>query len=64
MKIEVGDIVETKKKHPCGSFQFEILRKGVDFKMKCLVCSKEIWVERIKLEKKIKKINNESVRKT
>ncbi len=64
MKIEVGDIVETKKKHPCGSFKFEILRKGVDFKMKCLVCSKEIWVERIKLEKKIKKINNESVRKT
>ena len=35
---EIGDIVETKKQHPCGSKTWEITRVGVDFKLKCTNC--------------------------
>ena len=43
---EVGDIVTLKKKHPCGSSDWEILRVGADFKLKCMGCSHEIMVKR------------------
>lgn len=55
-RIETGDIIETKKQHPCGSKKFEITRTGMDFRMKCSVCEKEIWIRRDKLEKRIKKL--------
>ena len=35
MDYKVGDIVKTKKPHPCGSNEWEILRVGLDFKLKC-----------------------------
>jgi len=56
MDLKVGDVVETKKSHPCGSNQFEILRIGMDFRIKCLGCEKQIWIERPNLEKRIKKV--------
>jgi hypothetical protein len=59
MKIDVGDIVTTKKAHPCGSNQFKITRTGMDFRMKCMGCGKELWITRVKLEKRIKKIDKE-----
>lgn len=55
-KIENGDVIETKKQHPCGSKKFEITRTGMDFRMKCFGCQKEIWVKREKLEKRIKNV--------
>jgi hypothetical protein len=54
--ISVGDIVEVKKTHPCGGNKWEILRVGVDFKMKCATCGHIIMVERPKALKMIKKI--------
>lgn len=48
---EVGDIVTLKKKHPCGSSDWEILRVGADFKLKCMGCSHEIMVKRSLVEK-------------
>lgn len=56
MDLNVGDIVELKKKHPCGSFEFEITRTGMDFRIKCIQCEKEVWLSRVKLERRIKKI--------
>ena len=53
MDIRVGDIVKTKKKYPCGGDNFEIERAGMDFRMKCSVCSKQIWISRVNLEKRI-----------
>ena len=38
MEYNVGDVVQTKKQHPCGSKLWEITRVGVDFKLKCLGC--------------------------
>ena len=51
----IGDIVQTKKKHPCGSDTWEITRIGVDFKLKCTGCDHVIMVEREKAYKMIKK---------
>lgn len=56
MEIKIGDIINTKKKHPCGSYQFEILRVGMDFRMRCVICDKQIWISRTNLEKRITSI--------
>ena len=52
---EVGDVVETKKQHPCGSKLWEITRIGVDFKLKCKGCAHVIMIEREKALKSIKR---------
>ncbi|MEW9121401.1 MAG: DUF951 domain-containing protein [Thermotaleaceae bacterium] len=56
MDLRVGDIIEVKKGHPCGSKEFEITRTGMDFRIKCGGCGREVWIPRVKLEKRIKKI--------
>jgi len=56
MVVKVGDIVEMKKKHPCGNKKFLILRTGLDYKLKCEKCGHEIMVPRLKIERNIKKI--------
>ena len=48
---EVGDIVKLKKKHPCGAFEWEILRVGADFRLKCVGCGHQIMVPRTLVEK-------------
>ena len=56
MKLFLNDIVELKKQHPCGSKQWEILRTGADFRIKCVGCGHQLMLPRPKLEKSIKKI--------
>lgn len=55
MEYKIGDIVELKKQHPCGSRTWKITRIGVDFKLKCLGCNHVIVIERPKALKMIKK---------
>lgn len=55
MDISVGDIVVMKKPHPCGNNRFIITRVGMDFKIKCESCGREVMVPRAKVEKNIKK---------
>ncbi|MBE6642431.1 MAG: DUF951 domain-containing protein [Clostridia bacterium] len=47
-----------KKKHPCGSVAFEVLRTGSDIRIRCLGCGHDLTVPRIKLEKNIKKVES------
>ena len=54
MDIQVGDIVRLKKKHPCGSFEWEILRVGADFRLECMGCGHQVMVSRKLLEKNTK----------
>ena len=54
-EYQVGDIVETKKSHPCGSKTWKITRVGVDFKLKCQGCEHVIMLEREKALKSIKR---------
>lgn len=51
MNFEVGDIVKLKKKHPCGSQEWEILRVGMDFRLQCMGCGHQIMVPRKLVEK-------------
>ncbi len=55
-RFAVGDIVEMKKQHPCGSKQWEVIRTGADFRIKCLGCSHQVMLARTKFEKAVKKI--------
>ena len=48
---EVGDIVKLKKPHPCGSHEWEILRVGADFRLKCMGCGRQVMTERKMVEK-------------
>ena len=57
MDIQVGDIITMKKPHPCGSFEWKILRIGADLKLKCLGCEREVMRPRSKVEKSIKNIS-------
>ena len=59
MSVQVGERVEMKKPHPCGGKTFEILRVGMDFKIRCLTCGREVMVPRKKIEKNIRKIIGE-----
>ncbi len=56
MNVAVGDIVVMKKNHPCGNNEFDVLRVGMDFKIRCRKCGHEVMVSRAKAEKNIKKI--------
>ena len=60
MEFNVGDIVRTKKVHPCGSKLWKITRIGVDFKMECQGCGHVIMVERLKALKMITKIEQKA----
>jgi hypothetical protein len=57
MDVKVGDILTMKKKHPCGSERWQVLRIGMDFKLKCLGCGHQVMLPRSKAEKSIKSIS-------
>ncbi|NLP15978.1 MAG: DUF951 domain-containing protein [Clostridiales bacterium] len=56
MDLNVGEIIKLKKPHPCGSNEWEILRTGMDFRLKCLGCGHQIMIPRKQVEKKIKQV--------
>ncbi|MBD7913103.1 MULTISPECIES: DUF951 domain-containing protein [Clostridium] len=54
--FNLGDVVEMKKQHPCGSYEFEVIRLGADIKIKCTGCGRIIMIPRSKFVKGAKKI--------
>lgn len=56
MDLRLHDLVELKKPHPCGSVQWEILRVGMDIKLRCQGCGHELMLPRSKAEKSIRKV--------
>ena len=59
MDFKIGDIVKMKKNHPCGGNEWEILRTGIDFRIKCLKCGHMVMLPRTKFEKGFKKFINQ-----
>jgi hypothetical protein len=55
-EYKIGSIVVMKKKHPCGEDKWEVTRMGVDIKIKCIKCNREIMLTRLDFEKKLKKV--------
>lgn len=60
---EVGDIVKLKKQHPCGSAEWEILRVGADFRLKCMGCEHQIMIARTQVVKNTKELRKASENK-
>lgn len=55
LNFEVGDVVYMKKPHPCGSHEWKILRAGMDFRIECLKCGRQVMLPRVKFEKGVKR---------
>ena len=57
LDIKLGDTVRLRKKHPCGSFDWEIVRLGADIGIRCLGCNRKMMLERRILERRVKAVN-------
>ncbi len=56
MKYGLNSIVVMKKGHPCGENAWEVIRMGVDIKLRCIKCGRTIMMDRIEFERKLKKV--------
>ena len=54
LKLALGDVVRTRKPHPCGSDAWEIVRLGADIGLRCVGCGRHVLMPRAKLERRIK----------
>lgn len=60
LRFSVGDTLELKKKHPCGSAEFEVIRTGSDVRIICKGCGRDMTLPREKLEKCVKRVHESS----
>lgn len=54
--FQLGDVVQMKKQHPCGTNEMEIIRMGMDIRVRCLGCQHSVLIPRAKFESKLKKV--------
>ena len=58
MDIRLGDVVRLRKQHPCGGYEWEVVRLGADIGIKCRTCGRRLLLTRRKFEKSVKKLVN------
>lgn len=56
VSINVGDLVRMRKPHPCGGYEWEVVRIGTDIGITCLTCRRRVMLPRSKFEKQLKAI--------
>ena len=56
MRLVAGDIVRLKKPHPCGTNAWEIMRLGIDVKLRCTGCGQIVRIPRPRLERRVREI--------
>lgn len=61
MDVQVGDIIRLKKAHPCGTAEWEVLRTGIDFRIKCMGCGHMLMLPRKDVEKNIREIKKKEL---
>nr|WP_028991217.1 DUF951 domain-containing protein [Thermacetogenium phaeum] len=61
MRFSLGDVVRMKKQHPCGNDEWEILRVGMDFRIRCLKCGRQVMIPRAKFERSVKAVVREAL---
>jgi len=54
VKVYVGDVVRLRKVHPCGSYEWRVVRIGADIGLKCLGCGRRILLPRSTFERRLK----------
>lgn len=62
--FNIGDVLLMKKKHPCSSDTFKVMRGGTDVRVVCQGCGRDMTIERTSLEKMIKKVLSENEKET
>lgn len=60
LDIKVGDVVRLRKPHPCGSYEWEIVRVGADIGLKCLKCQRRVLLQRGVFERRVKSFVSKS----
>jgi hypothetical protein len=55
-EFQLGDVVQMKKPHPCGANEMQVIRMGMDIRIKCVKCKHSVMIPRMKFEKKMKKV--------
>jgi hypothetical protein len=60
IRPRVGDIVRLRKAHPCGSYEWEVVRVGADIGLKCLKCQRRVLLERGVFERRVKEFVSKS----
>ena len=54
MEVKLGDVVRLRKVHPCGGYEWEVVRLGADIGIKCLKCGRRVLLERRVFERRVK----------
>jgi hypothetical protein len=58
-ELNLDDIARLRKPHPCGSYEWKIVRLGADIGLECLVCGRRIQLPRRKLARRLKTVLSE-----
>jgi hypothetical protein len=58
--IKLGDVVRLRKPHPCGSYEWEVVRVGADIGLKCLKCQRRVLLARGTFERRLKEVVSKS----
>jgi hypothetical protein len=56
VSVKVGDVAKMRKPHPCGGFEWEVIRVGADIGLRCLKCSRRVMLERPDFERRLKSL--------
>ena len=56
MRLEIGDLVQMRKPHPCGSDKWVVTRTGADVKIRCEVCGRVVMLDRVEFEKRVRTV--------
>jgi len=56
--VRIGDVVRLRKPHPCGSYEWEVVRVGVDIGLKCLKCQRRVLLPRSTFERRLKEVTH------
>jgi len=54
LEIKLGDVVRLKRVHPCGGYEWQVVRLGADIGIKCLKCGRRVLLERGVFERRVK----------
>ena len=56
--LQIGDIVRLRKVHPCGSYEWRVVRLGADIGLECIKCSRRIMLARRELAQRVKSLTH------
>ena len=54
LEVRMGDVARMRKPHPCGGYEWEVVRLGADIGLRCLTCSRRVLLDRRTFEKRLK----------